>query len=390
MKNAGSRTWPLALAAVLAFLVADDGLAQQPKAPTKAAPGTKAPSKGTTTAAGNMADFFSQVGNDISDCIFELSEEQIEVQRALIEAYIKHGATSADARRLAVKQIVPPKPSEKCEQIRDPSKSSPWESKTTTTPEKAPTTPEKKAVAKAPPKKAPVEKLDPIVTLANKQVLPQWDCASNVDFVTIKHKGYERKLTGGEICNPFEDVVRKVPDSVAPFRLGYVIKTGRLFVISDDLQANGKTIAWAISGREICRNNPDPDCLAARSIGSLPPGTYAFASDKKQRVSWGPNIKRMVVGVYLTKLWNREKYTPAQTAGILARGNIAIHVRLKGEMSEACLGLEPNGWEYVSTLVKDGRATGLNVYIDEPHPQIAEKAPIVAVSTFSLSSLFKP
>ena len=98
----------------------------------------------------------------------------------------------------------------------------------------------------------------------------------------------------------------------------------------------------------------------------------------------------MVVGVYLTKLWNREKYTPAQTAGILARGNIAIHVRLKGEMSEACLGLEPNGWEYVSTLVKDGRATGLNVFIDEPHPQIAEKAPIVAVSTFSLSSLFKP
>jgi hypothetical protein len=388
----------LALAAVLVFLCVDDGLAQQPKpaakAPTKAAAPAKASSKGATTAASNMADFFSQVGADISDCIFELSEEQIEVQRALIEAYIKHGATSADARRLAVKQIVPPKPSEKCEQIRDPSKSSPWESKTTTTPEKAPTAPskaptppEKKAVAKAPAK---VEKLDPVVTLANKQVLPQWDCASNVDFVTIKHKGYERKLTGGEICNPFEDVVRKVPDSVAPFRLGYVIKTGRLFVISDDPQANGKTIAWAISGREICRNNPDPDCLAARSIGSLPPGTYAFASDKKQRVSWGPNIKRMVVGVYLTKLWNREKYTPAQTAGILARGNIAIHVRLKGEMSEACLGLEPNGWEYVSTLVKDGRATGLNVHIDEPHPQIAEKAPIVAVSTFSLSSLFKP
>jgi len=368
----------LALAAVLVFLCADHGLAQQPK---------KAPSKGAVTAAGNMADFFSQVGADISDCIFELSEEQIEVQQALIEAYIKHGATSADARRLAVKQIVPPKPSEKCEQIRDPSQSSPWASKTTTTPEKAPTAPEKKAVAKA-PAKAPVEKLDPVVTLANKQVLPQWDCASNVDFVTIKHKGYERKLSGGEICNPFEDVVRKVPDAVAPFRLGYVITTGRLFVISDDPQANGKTIAWAISGREICRNNPDPDCLAARSIGSLPPGLYAFASDKKQRVSWGPNIKRMVVGVYLTKLWNREKYTPAQTAGILARGNIAIHVRLKGEMSEACLGLEPNGWEYVSTLVKDGRATGLNVYIDEPHPQVAEKAPIVRASGFSLSSLF--
>ena len=92
----------MALAAVLAFLTADDGLAQQPKAASQ----HKAPSKGATTAAGNMADFFSQVGNDIyEDCIFELSEEQIEVQRALIEAYIKHGATSADARRLAVKQI---------------------------------------------------------------------------------------------------------------------------------------------------------------------------------------------------------------------------------------------------------------------------------------------
>ena len=362
----------MALAAVLAFLYADHAIAQQPK---------KGASPGAATAAGNMADFFSQVGNEIySDCIYELSEEQIEVQQALIEAYIKHGATSADARRLAVKQIEPPKPSEKCEQIRNPSKPSPWASKTTTTPEK-------KAVAKAPPK--PLEKLDPIVTLANKQVLPQWDCASNVDFVTIKHKGYERKLTGGEICNPFEDVVRKVPDSVASFRLGYVIKTGRLFVISDDAQANGKTIAWAISGREICRNNPDPDCLAARAIGPLPPGTYSFASDKSQRVSWGPTSKRMVVGVYLSKLANREKYSPAQAAAILARGNIAIHVRLKGEMSEACLGLEPNGWEYVSSLVKDGRATGLNVYIDEPHPQIAEKAPIVRVSTFSLSSLFK-
>jgi len=365
----------LALAAVLAFLSVDYGIAQQPK--------KKGPSPGATTAAGNMADFFSQVGNEIyEDCIFELSEEQIEVQQALIQAYIKHGASSADARRLAVQQIEPPKLSEKCEQIRNPSKPSPWSSKTTTTPEK------KAPVAKAAPK-APVEKLDPIVTLASKQVLPQWDCASSVDYVTIKHKGYERKLTGGEICNPFEDVVRKVPDTLTSFRLGYVIKTGRLFVLSDNAQAAGKTIAWAISGREICRNNPDPDCLAARAIGPLPPGVYTFAPDKANRVTWGPTSKRMVVGVYLSKLVNREKYSPAQTAAILARGNIAIHVRLKGEMSEACLGLEPNGWEYVSSLVKDGRATGLSVYVDEPYPQIAEKAPIVSASSFSLSSLFK-
>src|SRR5215510_3176277 len=97
----------------------------------------------------------------------------------------------------------------------------------------------------------------------------------------------------------------------------------------------------------------------------------------------------MVAGIFLTKLWNRDKFTPAQTAAILARGNIAIHVRLKGEMSEACLGLEPNGWAYVSSLVKDGRTTGVNVYIDEPHPQMAEAPPIIKASPFFLSSLFK-
>ena len=106
-------------------------------------------------------------------------------------------------------------------------------------------------------------------------------------------------------------------------------------------------------------------------------------------MSWGPNAKRMVAGVYLRKLWNREKYSPAQTAAILARGNIAIHVRLKGEMSEACLGLEPNGWAYVSALIAEGRVTGVNVHVDEPYPQVAEKPPILATSSFSLSSLFK-
>jgi hypothetical protein len=372
MKNDRFRTWLFVLVATLAWLPAGQGLAQK----------AKEPGAGSGTAAGNMADFFSQLGTEIyTDCIFELSQEQIEVQQALIQAYVKHGASSAVARRLAVKQIEPPKLSDKCEKMKSPSETSSWASRTTITPEK------KQPVAKA-PAKIPVEKIDPAVSLADKRVLPQWDCSPGVDFVTIQHKGYERKLTGGEICNPFDDVVRPVPDWLSSFRLGYTIRTGRLFIVSDDPQANGKTIAWAISGREICRNNPDPDCLAARAIGPLPPGEYAFASDKDKRVSWGPNAKRMVAGVYLSKLWNRERFSKAQTAAILARGNIAIHVRLKGEMSEACLGLGHKGWEYVASLIRDGRATGLNVYIDEPHTQIADKAPIVSASTFSLSSLF--
>ena len=76
-------------------------------------------------------------------------------------------------------------------------------------------------------------------------------------------------------------------------------------------------------------------------------------------------------------------------AAMLARGNIAIHVRLKGEMSEACIGLEPKGWAYVASLIKEERATGVNVYIDEPYPQIAENPPVVVASSFSLTSLFK-
>ena len=150
----------------------------------------------------------------------------------------------------------------------------------------------------------------------------------------------------------------------------------------------GKTITWAISGRDVCRNDPDPVCLAARAVGPLPPGEYAFSGDKDQRVSWGPKTKRNVAGIYLRKLWNKEQFTSSQVASIMARGNIAIHVRLKGEMSEACLGLEPKGWAYVAGLIKDGRATGVNVYIDEPYPQIAENPPVVVASSFSLTSLF--
>jgi hypothetical protein len=356
--------------AALLVLPAGYGLAQQ----------SKTPAAGSAAAAGDMADFFRQVGDQIyEDCIFELSQEQLEVQQALIGAYIKQGASSSLARQLAVKQIHPPKLSDKCEQIRSPAKGAPPSWLTTTTAAKKPT------IVAALPKISP----EAPAPLADKKTLPQWDCAPGVDYVTIQHKGYERKLTDGEICNPFEDVVRGVPETLNSFRFGYAIRTGRLFIIADDPQIDGKTIAWAISGREACRNNPDPDCLAARAIGPLPPGEYSFASERDRRVSWGPKSKRMVAGIFLTKLWNKDRFSPAQTAAILARGNIAIHVRLKGEMSEACLGLGPNGWAYVSSLIKDGRATGVNVHIDEPYPHIAESAPIVRTSSFSLSSLFK-
>jgi hypothetical protein len=359
--------------ATLVLLPAGYGLAQQPKIPAA----------GSATAAGDIANFFSQVGNQIYEyCIFELSQEQLEVQQALIEAYIKHGASNSLARQLAVKQIHPPQLSDECKQIKKMSKASPPISAG------APWVVTSRKFDAALPKISS-KALAPAIPLADKKILPQWDCAPGIDYVTIHHRGYERKLTDGEICSPFDDVVRNVPESVKSFRLGYTIETGRLFVIADDPQVSGKTIAWAISGREACRNNPDPECLATRAVGSLPPGEYSFASDKSKRVSWGPKSKRMVAGIYLTKLWNKDRFTPAQTAAIVARANIAIHVRLRGEMSEACLGLEPNGWAYVSSLIQEGRATGVNVYIDEPYPQIAEGPPVVRASSFSLSSLFK-
>ncbi len=365
----------LVLAAAGMLLTASSGRAQQPPNPAE--------------AAGQIADFFGKVGDQIyENCIFELSDEQIEIQHALVKAYIEHGASGASARKLAAKQIQPPKLSAECEQIRNmPRMAQPppteaalppgaWEPKVAATP-KAKTTP-------APPPIPPAR----AISLASKKVLPQWDCAEGVDYVTIQHKGYPRKLTGGEICNPFQDVVHEVPAAVGNFRLGYTIKTGRLFVITEG-GARGQTIAWAISGREVCRNNPDPDCLATRAVGPLPPGEYTFSANKDQRVTWGPTIKRYVVGVYLKKLWGKEQYTPQQTSAILARGNIAIHERLKGEMSEACLGFEPNGWAYVASLIKNARATGLSVYVDEPYPQVAENPPIVVASSFSLTSIFK-
>src|SRR5262245_15731386 len=115
--------WLLASAAAL-VLSSSHGLAQQPK--PAAAPGSAA-------AAVEIADFFSQIGDQLyENCIFELSEEQIEVQEALAQAYIKRGASSALARQLAAKQIEPPKLSDKCEQLRSSAKTTPPKSWDTT------------------------------------------------------------------------------------------------------------------------------------------------------------------------------------------------------------------------------------------------------------------
>lgn len=355
--------------------------------------------KDSAAAAAEIADFFSKVGDRIyDDCIYELSQEQLEVQHALIQAYVTQGATHAQARKLAVKQIRPPPLSSRCEQVRTLPKSALPSPATAPAPGPAPPqvakkTPEPESLPWASDKKGPsvVAKADPAApqqSLSKRKLLAQWDCAPGVDYVTIQHKGYERKLTGGEICNPFQDVYKEVPASVKSFRFGYTIKTGRLFLITDDA-SRGRTVSWAISGRDVCRNDPDPNCLAARAIGPLPPGEYSFSNDKASRVSWGPKTKRTVAGVYMNKLWNQERFTPQQTKAILARGNIAFHARYKGEMSEACLGLEPKAWTYVAGLIKDGRATGLNVYIDEPYPQVAEAPPVIVASEFSMTSLFK-
>src|SRR5262249_60458990 len=103
----------------------------------------------------------------------------------------------------------------------------------------------------------------PVVPLAEKHVLPQWDCGPGVNYVTIQHRGYEGKLSGGEISSPFEDVVRNVPDTLKRFRLSYTITTGRLFVVvADEPQHTGMTIAWAVSGRKSLRNNPARHRLA--------------------------------------------------------------------------------------------------------------------------------
>src|SRR5262245_34444270 len=113
----------------LLLLPADGSPAQQ----------ANAPAAGPAAAAGDIANFFGQVGDQIyEDCIFELSQEQLEVQQALIEAYVKQGATHSLARQLAVKQIHPPKLSDECEQMRGSSKAAAPKTAPPTAPKKAP------------------------------------------------------------------------------------------------------------------------------------------------------------------------------------------------------------------------------------------------------------
>ena len=220
MNNDRFRKSLFASVATLVLLPAGHSLAQQPKTPAA----------GSATAAGDIADFFRQVGDQIYEhCIFELSQEQLEVQQALIEAYIKQGASSSLARQLAVKQIQPPKLSDECEQIKNRRRPTPPIVVATPSDRKS-----RRSMQPCP--KSRPKHLRQQYLLRTKKYLPQWDCAPGVDYVTIQHRGYERKLTDGEICSPFDDVVRNVPESLKSFRLGYTIKTGRLFIIADDPQ----------------------------------------------------------------------------------------------------------------------------------------------------------
>ena len=42
--------------------------------------------------------------------------------------------------------------------------------------------------------------------------------------------------------------------------------------------------------------------LRPATVGPLPPGEYNFAGKKEHRVSWGPKTRRMVSGIWLSKL----------------------------------------------------------------------------------------
>ena len=162
-------------------------------------------SAAAAAAADQIADFFSQVGDQIyEDCIFELSQEQIDVQQALIQAYIKQGADSAVARQLAVKQIQPPKLSAECEQIRRlPRLAAPC-TDTMLPAAKKPT------VAAAP--KLPAESPAPAIVSPTRKACRS-GTARPASTTSPSAQRLCGKLTGGEICNPFEDVVREVPAS---------------------------------------------------------------------------------------------------------------------------------------------------------------------------------
>ncbi len=205
-------------------------------------------------------------------------------------AYIQQGATGSKADVSPPRKFKSQKLSEKCEQVRGlPEARSASLEPNGSEPEKP--------VVEADPKPS-LPKLAPAILLIGKKAPAYWDCAPGVDYVTINLFGFERKLNGGEICNPYEDVVREVPAAARSFRLGYTIKTGRLFVISDDPQVNGQTITWGISGETSAETTLIKMALLLAPSVPLPPGEYIFAADKSQRVNWGPKTKRSVAGIY--------------------------------------------------------------------------------------------
>ena len=64
----------------------------------------------------------------------------------------------------------------------------------------------------------------------------------------FKSRAMSRKLTGGEICNPFEDVVHEVPPacrvSASATRYGRAV-----FSSSPTIRSSGQTIAWGDLGQ---------------------------------------------------------------------------------------------------------------------------------------------
>ena len=175
MRANGLRAILVALLTTVLMLPSDYGLAQQS---TKTGAGSAA-------AAGQIADILSNVGDQMyEDCIFELSQEQIEVQYTLIQAYIQQGA--AVLMQGGSPQHKSSRPNcQKCEQIRRSPRSPSLKLGHSLAVPKKPTI---EAALRLPP-----EQPAPVIALTGKKALPQWDCAPGVDYVTIHLNGYERE-----------------------------------------------------------------------------------------------------------------------------------------------------------------------------------------------------
>ncbi len=115
-------------------------------------------------------------------------------------------------------------------------------------------------------------------------------------------------------------------------------------------------------------------------MGPLPPGEYAFAAGGEYRASFGPRTAAAMWPAFSDQALEQGAVHAASTSPPSRRGNIAIRSGFKGEMSEACIGLEPKAGPTWRRSIKEGRATPLNAFIDEPYPQVAEAPPIVVAS----------